>query len=126
MKRNMDLVREILLCLEDQPDLNTKVDWEKRIPGHDQDTIEFHIGLMHEADLVAGPTCSQGGLQRVADPRITWEGYDFLESIREISKWEKVKATIKEKGLDTSIHAIRMVAFKVASNTLSSYLSSRY
>lgn len=41
---------------------------------------------------------------------ITWEGYDYLELIRQDTIWNKTKKTIAEKGLAITVGTIKTIA----------------
>ena len=100
MKRNMDLVREILLQIEateprDVPKLN--------ISGFEEEDIGLHVELVIEHGLVNGITIPSGDgrAHRIAAYRIeglTWEGHDFLDAARNDTIWKKAK----EKCLATT------------------------
>ena len=82
MKRDMDLVREILFLLEQKVDPQ---DWlrPKNVEDYTPDQVGYHIKLMHEAGLVTAIDISS-----MSDPiawvatHATWEGHEFLEAAR--------------------------------------------
>lgn len=41
---------------------------------------------------------------------LTWQGYEFLDKIRNDGVWNKVKSTIKAKGIDLSFDLIKTVS----------------
>ncbi|TCP18094.1 uncharacterized protein DUF2513 [Nicoletella semolina] len=51
MKRNWDLIRKILLKLEDKAD-NTSWLESSDIKGYDYCTVAYHYGLLTEAQLI--------------------------------------------------------------------------
>ena len=93
MKRNMDLVREILLQVEaTDPDKEVKLD----VIGHSEEEIGLHVELMIERELVKGIAVPSGDgrAHRIAFYEIykmTWEGYDFLDAARNDTIWKKAK-----------------------------------
>ncbi|HRG31537.1 MAG TPA: DUF2513 domain-containing protein, partial [Trichococcus flocculiformis] len=46
---------------------------------------------------------------------LTWDGNDFLEKIRDDSRWKKVKDTISQKGLPLIIDTIKSIANAIIS-----------
>lgn len=42
--------------------------------------------------------------------RLTWEGHEFLDKIKNESIWKKVKATARSKGVDLSFTVIKDIA----------------
>lgn len=124
MKRDMELVRSILLDLEGRkPDLSRKDDfgyeWEKVASdlGADVDALNYHLTLLFEAQLIdgwalRGLTHPPGKALRldsdyvfhVVPRHLTWEGHEFLESVRDAEIWKKTKgaaSSIGSFGLDT-------------------------
>lgn len=94
MKRDMDLIRQVLLLLEEKPagpvmsnDLHASIE--------NVETIDLlsHLELMTDAGLIKARvtwyTAGNGG--KAVINSITWEGYEFLEAAREGSIWEKAK-----------------------------------
>ena len=98
MKRDMGLVRELLLVIElhETGDLNKSM---FGVGAHNEVKIVEHLKLMEEAgllvvtfyDLLSGPAL-------VNVKSITWEGYEFLETIRDPKIWKKTKITANEVG----------------------------
>jgi hypothetical protein len=101
MKRDMDLVRELLLKISDAPEHPNFADI---IPGHKEGTPEYELAAYHmhmlteEAGLVHGiDVCSQDGDDWL-ELRLTWQGNNFLENIRDQTVWEKTKAGAQKLG----------------------------
>ena len=97
MKRDMDLVRKILLHIEANQDGKITLD----IPDYPQEEIYSHVALMEEKGLVeATISRAVGSLDRIevcAVKRLTWEGHDFLDASRNDTLWEKAKDLCGEK-----------------------------
>ena len=94
MQRDMDLVREILLSVDARPEGHE--DCDIQIPGRSLEVIQLHVQLLADAGLVEGVAFSRGS---AGCTRLTWAGYEFIESSRSPSVWEKAKAlTIKHTG----------------------------
>ncbi|MDE0174324.1 MAG: DUF2513 domain-containing protein [Defluviicoccus sp.] len=93
MKRNMDLVREILLQIEaTEPGKAIKLD----TPGNGEEQTGLHVELMIEHGLIEGKAVPSGDgpAHRILTYRIermTWEGHDFLDAARKESIWKKAK-----------------------------------
>lgn len=51
MKRDMDLVRQILMEVEKSPD-NIGLGIPLNVPGYTQEEIEYNVILLHDAGLV--------------------------------------------------------------------------
>ena len=98
MKRDMDLVRKILMVCEEQE--HGRVSGELQIDGFSDEQIGYHAFLMIEAGLAHGFDQSGAG-----DPSpqgriisLTWEGHEFLEASRNEGLWNKAKQAAGASG----------------------------
>lgn len=84
MKRDLALVREILLQVEEEnPKLHPVcvVESHVKVEGYDARTIESHINLLVEGGLLA--RTDDGDERRPTYIlRLTWKGHNYLDSIR--------------------------------------------
>jgi hypothetical protein len=85
MKRDMDIVRSILLKLEIEEKLDTL--------GFQEEVLLHHLDLMFDAGLLEGKARrgNAGQLIGASIQKISWEGYDFLEVSRNDDLWAKGK-----------------------------------
>ena len=100
MKRDMDLVRNILFAIESEeeslrnttlcPALKKLYMDDSQFPS---DRIIFgHIEIMEEARLVSVKLVRHmGGSSAFHGLRMTWDGHDFLANARTSSIWEKAR-----------------------------------
>jgi hypothetical protein len=96
MKRDMHLIRNIVLHIENQSleERGSRIE----IEGYSNEIISFHIMLLDEAGLVKGDDMSgMTDIEWFAD-RLTWAGYEFLEASRDDKMWKKAIETITSKG----------------------------
>lgn len=112
MKRDMELARKILLRIENAEPFETLYDL--KIDGYGKQEIAYHCEMLYNEGLIKeynGFSCDNfDGVLRFYVQDLTWEGQDFLETIREDTIWDKTKSTIKEKGLPMLIGTIKTVA----------------
>jgi Hypothetical protein (DUF2513) len=96
MKRDMDLIRELLLKLEALPlqrgaSAHITPNWEGiAVPGYDVDHIDYHLTQIRNAGLI-----DEGGIrpaEGIGFRSLTWEGHDFLDSVRDPKIWAKTKS----------------------------------
>lgn len=91
----MDLVRSLLLALEDGPAL---AGGAPKIDGYDAVTIAYHLLLMGEAGLMlVKDTTTRDGIGAMPI-RLTWAGHEFLESVRDEGQWRTVKTQTEKAG----------------------------
>ena len=96
MKRDMDLVRDIMLEIEEKSSIEMDhlqiVDLTSVGREYDSDNILWHCDLLIEAGFVKGRAFrTGGGLQEVIIQSLTWDGTEFLDTIRRKTVWEKTK-----------------------------------
>ena len=104
MKRDFNLIRLILLALEGDEEAG-----EKTKENYDQETIAFHAYLMKQADLVEGVIRldGQGNPKDYRLSRMTWEGYDFLDAMRDAGLWSKAQKTILSNGASVTFGILK-------------------
>ncbi len=116
MKRDMDLVRKILLACEASPTSYAPEVIE--IDGYDHDQIAYHIGLAVQAGLMTGIDRTHLGsdTDEWIASGLTWDGHEFIEQSRDESIWEKAKkaATAGAGGLSFAILKAALGAFGTA------------
>jgi hypothetical protein len=56
--------------------------------------------------------------KQVGTPRLTWDGHEFLDSIRDDSVWSAVKKRLAPIGGSVSIGVLRAVAVEVVKSRL--------
>jgi hypothetical protein len=86
------------------------------VTGYDQDVIGHHVWLMEQGGLVtANEVTSQGDASPTALPgAITWQGHEFLETVRTEKVWLKVKTELKDRGISLPFALIQELAMKIA------------
>ncbi len=97
MKRDMDLVREVLIALEDAPFNGGPL---KLTPPeqYSSEQVTYHIMLLHEAGLIRAFDFSSDEFPDWRPGYLTWEGHEFLNAARDSGRWSKAKTLVLEKG----------------------------
>jgi hypothetical protein len=97
MKRDMDLVREILLKIEEFPFDGRFHD--VTVDGHTAGEINYHVLLLHEAGFIEALDLSSLSGICWKPTRLTYSGHEFLDAARSDTVWQKAKAwTLKSTG----------------------------
>lgn len=98
MKRDLDLIRELLLALEAAPEADPVE--SLIVKGYSKEKIGFHIYLLGDAGFarVADVSTMSDTMPQAMALNITWHGYEFLDSAREPERWSKAKAALSKVG----------------------------
>jgi hypothetical protein len=112
MERNLDLIRQILLEIEQQPFEGKWIDVE--IEDHTPEEITYHVMLLHEAGLIEAINLTTYGSIEWKPKRLTWQGHEFLDASRNDVLWKKAKATMREKGLGLAIEVVKALLIELA------------
>ena len=165
MKRDMELIRQILLRTEEMPlwkaesagleiektpswreestgpnirhiekyrDSEGSLDLEKylSIEGYSTEKISYHVKIMAEAELIETAEvfansvyAEYGGIKIYVPIELTWWGHEFLEAVRDDSRWSKVKSIMSKTG-GFVFQIASSVAVKLLENQVSSLLPS--
>ncbi|SEA24840.1 DUF2513 domain-containing protein [Alkalimonas amylolytica] len=113
MKRDMELVRKLLIFFDDKEN-PTHIE-APPIDGYDEQTIQYHLVLMYDAELLRCEPVKSSKSERVIYVlpfELTWKGHDFLDSIRNDTIWKKVKDTLQDKGLGMAFSVVQGLAVK--------------
>jgi len=121
MRLDFDLVREILLSVEQTPaNSPVSVDFQNR----DRDDVLEHLEILIDRGFLEGRVMRTGmDNKRIYDihiERLTWEGQEFLANARNDQVWRKTLALIKEKGGSASFEVLKTLLVKVVSQHFSS------
>lgn len=114
MKRDMDLVRKILLEIEEKG--NDPLDWfELELPGFTAEQVAYHVLILQEGGLIdAEDLSSMPKGFSIAPKRLTWKGHEFLDAARSDTIWNKVKAQVKDKAGSVSFDVLKVLLKKAA------------
>lgn len=101
MKRDFELLKKILIEIENFPDVKRR---SIQINGYSPQELNYHIGLLHEANLLKGKSHSDDSWFVSS---LTWEGHEFLDAIKNDTVWKKAKQIISEKGGNISVEVLK-------------------
>ncbi len=94
MRRDMDVVRDILLAVRDATGPVSL------IPEMPKETFAAHAQLLEEAGFVMAALRPEG--KRLASDavifRLTWSGHDFLDAVRDPAIWTQTKNGAEAAG----------------------------
>ena len=123
MRRDMELVRNLLLTIEHQSE--GEAIYDLQLSGYDKKAIAYHCKLLYEAGLICDydDQYADNQLWSFGVGALTWVGHDYVEKIRSETVWNKTKALIGEKGLPLVIDTVRDVATAVVTGMVQGAIS---
>jgi len=114
MKRDMDLVRTILLQVEEKA--GDPRGWvELAIPGHPETEVSYHVMLLKEAGLLEAQNLSSSHGYEWKPKRLTWAGHEFVDAAKNDTIWNRTKETVREKGGSITFDLLKNLLLKTAS-----------
>lgn len=106
MKRDLDLIRRMLLKMEslDSSYGTIRLNAFKDICD-DEAVLSLHVHLLLDAGLIEATDMvyTGNGVDDFLITRMTFAGYDYLDSIRDESVWNEVKKKIASVGGSVSL-----------------------
>lgn len=112
MQRDWELIRVILLKIEELPSINDTLE-STDLEGTNNDLVAYHMELLISAGLIVGACRTAVGAPWCYASQLTWDGHEFLDAIRRDTTWNKIKETAREKGLDLTLDAVKAIAKSV-------------
>lgn len=122
MKKDIDLIRELLLNIEgaDKPlELGQLLEIEP-----DVNKLAFHFELLEHSGLIEGSiTRAFGGdVVHLKINGLTMDGFNFLESIRSPQIWDKAKETIQKAVGTVTLETLAVFCNELTKKMLSTAL----
>ena len=104
MRRDMDLIRELLLKLEALPvepgsivsfDLS-----EVAVDGYTNEHVEDHLRKLYRAGFIDSGTADHGDQSgfHYCFRDLTWAGMEFIDNVREHGVWHRAKEEARKVG----------------------------
>ncbi|KAA2241129.1 DUF2513 domain-containing protein [Salinarimonas soli] len=127
MKRDKDLIRALLIKLEDLnvPPLGLVSfpygDEELAVEGYTVEQVLYHLELIAEAGLVEVQGSGFGADGTFLFRRLTWNGHEFLDAVRDPEIWRETKGRLSKVGawsLDVVVGVAKALAKQKAKELL--------
>jgi hypothetical protein len=112
----MELVRLILLRAQEREYGDLSSD-EFATEGYDERLVAQHFQIMEEGGLVVAILLDlpeHGGVQKGRILRLTWQGQEFADAVRNASIWSKAKQTVLGAGGSLTMQALKIALEQVA------------
>jgi hypothetical protein len=119
MKREMELVRKILL--ETEASDNSPIEWiELNIEGYKPEFVSYHVKIMVAAGLIEAEDLTTIGNFEWQPKSLTWQGHEFLDAVRNETVWAKTKEVVKSKGGSVAFEVLKEIAVQISKSILMS------
>lgn len=96
MKRDTDLVRAILLKIEEEG--NPELRQVPVVEGYDEGLVTSHVALLMDAGLVSAIDASTLDSEDYIEIALTWAGHEFLDNVRDPEIWRTTKSGAAKLG----------------------------
>lgn len=122
MKRDMDLIRDLLLAAEAMPADHQYFGNEIAPAGVAGDIVAGHLQLLIEADLLKGKftqyLSGEFSPENALIIGIPWAGHELIDTIRSETVWSRTKERLASVGGTVSIEILKTVAKSVTKDLL--------
>jgi hypothetical protein len=98
--RDMDLVREVLIAIEQDPAFDGLCQMQPDGPNplgisdFSFAQVAYHLALLIDAGMVVG----KSGMRMPIITRLTWQGHEFCDTVRDPAIWAKTKKGASAAG----------------------------
>jgi hypothetical protein len=110
MKRDLELIKKILLWLEEDTDpfkpKNTIF-----VENVEKYKFYYHLKLLLQGGLVEARVINNDSGEYYYPTALTWEGHEFLDALKNDTAWAKLKKNVVSKGTDVPFSVLKEVLF---------------
>lgn len=121
MKRDWEIIRNILQRLEDKDSPNSYINMND-FPDHDAQAVGYNMKLLRQAGYIEAQILNSsegdGAIKVALTNSMTSAGHDLLDTIRSKTVWTKIKDIASEKGLDLTFDVVSSIGKKVMESML--------
>jgi len=128
MKLNPDLVREILLTIENTLGYGEQLVYKESnadefetLNKYDYHEVLYHVNQCEMAGLIVGVTFFLSSSDGCWISDLSPKGHEFLANIRTESLWNKTKETAKKVG-SFSLNTLAQIAIGVVSTSINDHI----
>ena len=112
MKRDLDLVRQLMLQIEALP---AAPPVQYRMSEIEDPVLLAHLEMLIEAGLVSGRISRSQGARGdvISVSGLTWQGHEWVEMVRSQSLWNDVKSAVLDGGGVLTFELTKAMAAKL-------------
>jgi len=119
MKRDLDLVRKIIVHLQDR-DSESDLD-PVEIEGYSSKIISYHLGQMYNAGLIDAIRYEGEDHSIWLAKDLTWAGHDLADLFKSESLWSQAKKAINDAVGTVTLEALRFILNEALNGRLQNY-----
>lgn len=118
MKRDPELMREILLALEAKPDTSSLLH-PRELKGWDEEAVVYELKLLKDAGYIDARLVerSEGGIFCLGR-LLTVTGHELLDKIRTDTQWSRTRELLRKQGLAVCVETVKAAATVVLEQML--------
>ena len=120
MKRDLDLIRKLLVFFDEKP--GPEMVQVPPIEGYDELTIKYHLTLLYDAGYLRCEPVTSSTSDRVIYVlpfELTWKGHEFLAKAQNEYVWDEVMQDIRNRGFKSaSVDLLKRLLDKAARKRL--------
>jgi len=117
MKRDLELIRKMVLAIEDAPS-----GWapDLKFDGYSDAQVGYHAYLLIDAGLARGQDASTMGSDAPEGfiTSLTWAGHEFADAARDETRWKKAMGVVQEKGGTVTIGVLTQLLIALTKGAL--------
>lgn len=118
MKRDLDLIRDILLQIENTEN-GKRIYVDQLVEAlnseYDFNTISYHVGLLEDSDYIVCERVHRAGtmIDGFIIYRMTNYGHDYLETVKDDSVYKETKSKLGSLFSNSSLEIVSKVASEI-------------
>ena len=112
MKRDMEVIRDVLLAIEDTNQTQGIIELE--LPALDPVVVSYHIKLLADAGLIEADDLSTMQGFEWKPRSLTWAGHEFLDAARDDTVWAKVTAKLKDTVTSAPFEVVKSMVLQAS------------
>ena len=116
MKRDMELIRDILVAIEECDDPHGPGRLES--PHHNPSVVTYHIGLLVDAGYVRATDASTHQGHTFLVKGLTMQGHDLAASLQDPDVWSETKAKLGDRFGRAALEVVAAAAVAVAKDQI--------
>ena len=121
MKKNWEIIRTILIRLEDSDTPNTVIN-AKDLSEYSEQEVAYNMRLLNEGEFIQAKIIESkngsGLISTALARRLMNKGHELLEIIRNDSVWSKIKNKFKSSGVDMTFDLVLSIGKNVMKSLL--------